>query len=272
MIEQLENFLSFLTELQDAIKKNKSKFISRSALRNQVESCSKSWLSKLSTRIRGDGFIDDQVLNGIDERFEKLLELATNNNRKSSYINLLNALPKEIQKTVLVPLIKQTKSTQNPLATAILSKIHSNLSYDEEKKYFEEATRAASNECYKAATIMVWCAIIDRLRKVIEKSGLENFNKMSKQLKARKTGYYKHFSKEFNLAQTNELQEVFDKDLITILSAMVNLDLNELKATLHLFDVRNHCAHPSSYIMDELAYINYLNEVLKLILANPSFK
>lgn len=272
MVEQLERFLSSLAELQEATKKNKSAFISRSALRNQVTACCKSWLSKLSTQIRGDGFIDDQILNSIDEKFEKLLELAGSNNRKNSYASLLNILPKDIQKGVLVPLIKKAKTTQNPLATAILAKIYSNLSFEDEKKYFEEAARAASAECYKAATVMVWCAAIDRLRKIVDGLGLKNFNKKSKELKARKTGYYKHFSKEFNLIQTNELPEVFDRDLITVLSAMVNLDLNELKAILHLFDVRNHCAHPSSNTMDELAYINYLNEVLKLILANPKFQ
>ena len=125
MVEQLERFLSSLAELQEAIKKNKSVFISRSALRNQVTTCCKSWLSKLSTQIRGDGFIDDQVLNPIDEKFEKLLELASNNNRKNSYAGLLNILPKDIQKGVLVPLIKKAKTSQNPLATAILAKIYS---------------------------------------------------------------------------------------------------------------------------------------------------
>ncbi len=271
MVEQLERFLSSLAELQEAIKKNKSDFISRSALRGSVADCGKFWLGKLSTQIRGEGLIDDQILNAIDEKIEKLLELTSNNNRKNSYLGLLNALPKEIQKGVLVPIIKKTKTAQNPLAASILSKIYSSLSSDEERKYFEEAARAAASECYKAATVMVWCAAIDRLRKVVEKLGLKNFNKTSKQLKARKTGYYKRFSKEFDISQTNELPEVFDKDLITVLSAMVNLDLNELAAIIHLFDVRNHCAHPSSYVMDELAYINYLNEVLKLVLSNPKF-
>lgn len=272
MVEQLELFLSSLAELQEVIKKNKSAFISRSALKNQAKNCCKFWLGKLSTQMRGDGFIDDQILNTIDEKFEKLLDLAENNNRKNSYKTLLSILSKEIQKTVLVPLIKRARTTQNPLAATILSKIYSSISSDDEKKYFEEAARAASSECYKAATVMVWCAVIDRLHKVVEKLGLNNFNKESKKLKARKTGHYKYFSKEFNLVQTNELQEVFDKDLITVLSAMVNLDLNELKAIIYLFDIRNHCAHPSSYIMDELAYINYINEVLKLVLANPKFQ
>ena len=255
MIEQLERFLSSLTDLQEAIKKNKSAFVSRAALRTQAKSCCKSWLN-ISTQLRGDGFLDDQTLNLIDEKLEKILELTDSNNRKVSYTKLLAPLPKEIQKLVLVPLIKKSKTAQNPLTAAILSKIYSSLNSDEERKYFEEAARAGASQCYKAATVMAWCAAIDRLRKVVEKLGLNNFNKMSKQLKARKAGHYKHFSKEFNIKQTNELQEVFDKDLITILSAMVNLDLNELKAVLHLFEVRNHCAHPSTYEMDELAYTN----------------
>jgi len=204
MIEQLERFLSSLVELQEALKKNKSDFVSRSTLRDQVKTCCKFWLGKLSTQIRGEGLIDDQIINSIDEKLERLLELTASNNRKKSYSNLLNILPKEIQKEVLVPIIKKAKTSQNPLASAILLKIYSNLSSEDEKKYFEEAARAAANECYKAATVMVWCAVIDRLRRVVEGLGLKEFNKTSKQLKTRKAGYYKYFSKEFNLTQTNE--------------------------------------------------------------------
>lgn len=84
MVEQLELFLSSLAELQEAIKKNKPAFISRSALKDQAKNCCKFWLGKLSTQMRGDGFIDDQTLNTIDGKFEKLLDLAENNNRKRS--------------------------------------------------------------------------------------------------------------------------------------------------------------------------------------------
>ncbi len=272
MVEQIESFLSSLAELQEAIKKNKSAFVSRAALKEQTQKCCKLWLGKLSTQIRGRGLIEDQILNIIDEKFERLIELAENTNRKKSYIALLSIIPKEIQKTVLIPLIKKAQSSQNPLTVTILSKIYSNINSEEEKKFFEEAATAAASECYKAATVMVWCVVIDRLRRVVEKLGLISFNSESKKLNTRKTGFYKRFSKEFNISQTNELQEIFDKDLITVLSSMVNLDLNELKAIIYLFDIRNSCAHPSSFIMDELAYINYINEALKLVLSNPKFK
>ena len=119
---------------------------------------------------------------------------------------------------------------------------------------------------------MVWCAVIDRLRKLVEKIGLDVFNKTSRQLKAKKKGFYKRFSKEFTLSLRNELQEIFDRDLIIVISAMVDLDFNEVRAIFHLFDTRNNCAHPSNYIMDEFAYINYLNEVLKLVLDNSKLK
>lgn len=269
MIEQLESLLSSLAELQESIRKNKSAFVSRSALKDSAKATCKQWLGRISTQIRSEESVSDQTLNEIDQQFEKILDLANGNNRKNSYISILRPLLKQIQQEILVPIIKRSNSAANPLLIGILAKIYSLVSSQEEKDYFEESARAASTNCHKAATVMAWCASIDRLRKVVESHGLKSFNKMSKKLKAKTTGYYKSFSRDFNLTQTNELQEVSDRDLIIVLSGIVNLDLNEIKAILHLAEVRNHCAHPSSYVMDELAYTNYLNETLKLLLTNP---
>jgi len=269
MVEELEKFLAGVVDLQEAIKKNSSPIIAKSDLKQKALGVCKTWLHSLSAKIRGSSLLDDQLINVIDADFEKLFEISSANNRKTSYLKILKELPKNIQKTILVPLIKKANTSQNFLAQAILNKIYESVADVDEKSYFEEAAKAASCQCYKAATVMVWCAVIDRLQKLIEKKGLKEFNKTSKTLKNKQSGFYKRFSKEFNISMSNELQEVFDRDLIFILSAMVNLDINEINAILHLFDTRNHSAHPSDYKIDELAYTNYLNEVLKLVITNP---
>jgi hypothetical protein len=269
MIEELEKFLAGLVDLQEAIKKNSSAIIAKSDLKQKSLNVCRVWLHTLSTKIRGSSLVDDQLINSIDAEFEKLFEISSSNNRKTSYQKLLKELPKNIQKTILVPLIRKEQTNQNSLAQAILNKIYESVTDIDEKTYFEEAAKAASCQCYKAAIVMVWCAVIDRLQKLIETKGLSVFNKTSNILKKKQSGFYKRFSKEFNISMSNELQEVFDRDLIIVLSAMVNLDINEISAIIHLFDTRNHCAHPSDYKVDELAYTNYLNEVLKLIIINP---
>jgi hypothetical protein len=269
MIEELEKFLAGVVELQEAIKKNSSPIVGKADLKQKALGVSKSWLHSLSTKIRGLNVVDDQLINAIDADFEKLFEISSANNRKTSYIKIIKELPRNIQKTILVPLIRKSNTNQNSLAQVILNKIYEVVNDVDEKSYYEEAAKAASCGCYRAATVMVWCAVIDRLQKFIERKGLKEFNKISKILKAKQSGFYKRFSKEFNVSMSNELQEIFDRDLIFVLSAMVNLDINEINAILHLFDTRNHSAHPSDYKIDELAYTNYLNEVLKLIINNP---
>lgn len=269
MIEELEKFLAGVVDLQEAIKKNSSAIIAKSDLKQKSLNVCKVWLHTLSTKIRGYSLIDDQLINTIDAEFEKLFEISSSNNRKTSYQKLLKELPKNIQKTILVPLIRKEQTNQNFLAQVILNKIYESVTDVDEKTYFEEAAKAAFCQCYKAAIVMVWCAVIDRLQKLIETKGLSVFNKTSKTLKKKQSGFYRRFSKEFNISMNNELQEIFDRDLIFVLSAMVNLDINEINAITHLFDTRNHCAHPSDYKVDELAYTNYLNEVLKLIITNP---
>lgn len=269
MVEELEKFLAGVVDLQEVIKKNSSAIVARSDLKQKALAVCKTWLHSLSAKIRGFSVIDDQLINTIDAEFEKLFEISSANNRKTSYQKILKELPKNIQKTILVPLIRKSNVNQNSLAQAILNKIFEVVTDVDEKNYFEEAARAASCQCYKAAIVMVWCAVIDRLQRLVEQKGFNVFNKTSKTLKKKQSGFYKRFSKEFDISMSNELQEVFDKDLIIVLSAMVNLDINEINAILHLFDTRNHSAHPSDYKVDELAYTNYLNEVLKLIITNP---
>jgi len=269
MVEELEKFLGWVVDLQDAIKKNSSPIVARSDLKQKALGVSKVWLHSLSTKIRGSNLVDDQLINAIDADFEKLFEISSANNRKTSYIKILKELPKNIQKTILVPLIRKSNISQNSLAQAILNKIYDIVTDPDVKSYFEEATKVASCQCYRPAVIMVWCAVIDRLQKLVEAKGLKEFNKMSKTLKAKTSGVYKKFSREFNVSLSSELQEIPDRELILVLSAMVTLDINEIDAIFHLLDTRNHSAHPSDYKIDELAYTNYLNEVLKLIISNP---
>ncbi|MFZ2039022.1 MAG: hypothetical protein WAV11_03760 [Minisyncoccia bacterium] len=271
IIEELENFISDVVNIQELIKRNSSLIIAKSDIKQKVLALSKVWLHNLSTKIRGSNLVDDQVINVIDSEIEKLLEISSANNRKTSYIKILKELPKNIQKTILVPLIRKTNSNQNSLAQAILNKIYAVISDPDEKSYFEEATKVASCQCYRAATVIVWCAVIDRFQKIIEKKGLDEFNKTSKILNAKKSGFYKRFSKEFNVTISNELQEIFDRDLIYVLSAMFNIDINEITAILRLFETRNYAAHPSDYKIDELVYTNFLNEVFKLVISNPKF-
>lgn len=267
MVEAVEQFLVEATDLLKDLRGNKSAYISKKKIRNKASQTSKKWLQHISPGLRGTTNLADDVLNSLDSKFERSIELANSNNRKGTYIKLLSPLPKEIQRDVLIPLIKATPGTS--LLDGASAKVFSLTRSPEEKQYFEEAFRAAKAGCYKAATVMSWCAAVDRLQSVVKKHSLARFNQASKTLKAQTTGFYKWFSKEFNFTLDSDLQEVADKDLITVISGMVSLDHDVTRKIWVLLDTRNSCAHPSSYAIEELSFVHFTNEICNLVLGNP---
>lgn len=270
MVQEIENFIERLGNLVSKIKQNKSTFISRKVLKDEINSVSSVWLRRISTGLRTESSLEEEEVNKVDATIESILELTVGNNRKSSYLNFLNPLSKNLQKNILIPLIRTNRSSA-PMWEGTANKILKIIVSGEEKSYYEESFRAARTNCYKAAIVMTGCAIIDRIRRLIISKGLPAFNQVSKKLKNTKTGFYSRYNSEYNIKLENELQDVFDTNLVTVLSGMVSLDLNQLKAILNLLGTRNSCAHPSAYVVEEITYAFFLNEVYNLILNNPKF-
>jgi hypothetical protein len=268
MIKETERFIVQLSELLLLIRANRSEFVSKQNLRHKLTAVSKKWLQELTPHIRASGKIADAVVNELDSTFERILSLAGSNNRKKSYVKHLKDATQVLQQSVLVPLIKSTPTTS--LLDGITAKVLAQNLSAEQKNYLKEAFVAARAGCFKAATVMTWCAIIDRLRSFVLSKGLGVYSQTSTALKQNGTGFYKYFKNEVNITMENELQEIFDRNLIIVISGMNNaLDINQAKALLGLFDKRNSSAHPSATVVDELAFASFLNELNALVFTNP---
>jgi len=268
MVNETERFSVQLSGLVAKIRANGSKVISRKGLRAQSTAISKRWLQHLSPRIRATGRVDDSTLNQLDSSFEKVLSLSSSNNRKNSYLKLLRSAAQSIQQSVLVPLIKTAPTTS--LFEGVAVKVLTQQLSTEQRQYIEEAFTAARAGCFKASTVVTWCAAIDKLRSFVLVQGLDVYSHTSATLKQNGTGFYKHFKNEVSISTENELQEIFDRNLIIVISAINNaLDVNQAKALLGLFDRRNASAHPSATVVDELAFTSYLSELNNLVFANP---
>jgi hypothetical protein len=269
MVKATERFSVQLSEVLTTVRANSSQYVSKEGLRQKLSAISKKWLQELSPRLRATGNIRDIVVNELDSTFEKILMLAGSSNRKTSYVRHLRDATQVIQQSVLVPLIKSspTSSLLDGIAAKVLVQ---NLSV-EQKNYLDEAFTAARAGCFKAATVMTWCAAIDRLRSFVLSKGLDVYSQTSTALRQNNNGFYKYFKNEVNITMENELQEIFDRNLITVISGMDNaLDINQAKALLTLFEKRNSSAHPSATVVDELAYASFLNELNTLVFANPN--
>jgi hypothetical protein len=269
MVKETERFIVQLSELLSKVRANRSEFISKQGLRSKLGAISKKWLQEFTSHIRASGEIEDTIINELDSTFERILTLAGSNNRKTSYVKQLRDAIQVLQQSVLVPLIKSTPTTS--LLDGITAKVLAQNLSVEQQTYLEEAFTAARAGCFKAATVMTWCAAIDRLRAFVLAKGLNVYSQTSTALKQNGTGFYKYFKNEVNITMENELQEIFDRNLIIVISGMNNaLDINQAKALLGLFDRRNSSAHPSATVVDELLFASYLNELNTLVFANPN--
>jgi hypothetical protein len=268
MVKETERFIVQLSELATRVRANSSEYVSKQGLRRKLTSISMRWLQELSPHIRANGRVQDSVVNEVDSTFEKILMLSGSSNRKASYVKHLRDATQVLQQSVLVPLIKSTPTTS--LLDGIAAKVLAQNLSVEQKSYLEEAFTSARAGCFKAATVMTWCAAIDRLRSFVLVKGLDVFSQTSVALRQNNNGFYRHFKSDVNITMENELQEIFDRNLIIIISGMNNaLDINQARALLNLFDKRNSSAHPSANVVDELAYAGFLSELNTLVFANP---
>lgn len=101
--------------------------------------------------------------------------------------------------------------------------------------------------------------------------GLGKFNATSVQLKSQDSGRFKRFTKEFKVTTLNELQEVFDTDLIWVLEGMELIDANQGDRLRTCFQYRNQSAHPGEAPINDLHLNAFFSDVVEIVLKNPKF-
>lgn len=137
--------------------------------------------------------------------------------------------------------------------------------------YLSEAVASAEAGYLRAAIVMGWCAAVDRIQKKLLAIGLDKFNKASAQMKRQTAGRFKRFNKQFSVATLNELQEVFDGDLLLVLEGMQMIDSNQGDRLRSLFQYRNQSAHPGSAPIGEVHVTAFFSDIVEIVLAGPAF-
>ena len=118
---------------------------------------------------------------------------------------------------------------------------------------------------------MGWCAAMDHVQKKLLMLGLDKFNATSSSLKKQESGRFKRFTKEYKVTTLNELQEVFDNDVIWILEGMQLLDANQGDRLRTCFQYRNQSAHPGEAPIADPHLAAFFTDVVEIILANSKF-
>jgi hypothetical protein len=268
IIGTLERFRDRLQALRKAIKALTSDRVSTRELRQEADAIASMWVEELRSPLEHRYKLDSDVIKHTADQMKRLHILSRPNNRKSSYVTVLSAVLRGFNDKLILP-IKQTASHIEKVLD--LAKLIPELPKGEESEYLQEAVECAAAGHSRAAIVMGWCCAIDRLQRKIVSLELGSFNAASRNLKARRSGKFKRWNKEFSISTMSELQAVFDTDLIVVLEGMGLLDGNEAQRLETCFQYRNHSAHPGHAPIHEAHVVSFFTDITSIVLQNPQF-
>lgn len=267
---KLKDYLNNLLETKKIISDSKVVQVSSSKEKSMVNSISEIWFESYSKDLNIYG-IDDKTIDKYDSLFKKLLCLSIKSSRRSTYNDCLEKICKDFAEEIIVPLqIQKTSKKSDNYGKEILELLD-RIQDDDENEYLREALGCWESNYLKAATVLIWCAAIDRIHKVIESNGFELFNQTSIAMSDAKIGRFKRFNKQYSISSISELRMVFDNDILWIIEGMGLIDSNEKNRLSSCFDMRCHSGHPGAAPITKYNVISCFSDVVEIIFSNPKF-
>jgi hypothetical protein len=265
----LEELEGRLRQLRKAVDENPSDRISRMAVRGEAAAIADLWVEKLRSPLEYRFKLPKETIEAYASGFKRLHVLSRPNNHKSSYLAAINSLLKKFKDRLVLPVQQFSEATEQVLD---LFNLVRGLSDAAESAYLREAIECAARGYRRASIVMGWCAAVDRIQRKIQSLGLDKFSQASGAMKGQTSGRFKRWNKEFNVSTLNELQEVFDADLIWICEWMGLLDSNQGDRLRDVcFMYRNQSAHPGQAPIEDAHLVAFFTDINAIILTNPKF-
>ena len=208
------------------------------------------------------------ILQRYNEGFSRLIRLSTPNNRKSSYLDVLDGLKANFRDELIIPL--QTKA-EVPFQPSLLEEMLKDLPNPEENAYLKEAIECTRYGLYRGAAVLGWCAAIDRIHLCIEKAGFIKFNITSVQMHGETKGRFKKFSSTQSVGSLSELREVFDTVVLWVIEGMGFIDVNQHMRLRSCFELRSQCAHPGEAPITEYNLLSFFSDINEIVFKNGKF-
>lgn len=268
LLESLKRLHTDLLSLKKSIGYETSKAISKKSLRDWSEQIGTSWFSGLADELAVNGTVQNSIVQAYSDNFGKLIKISSPNNLKASYLVILSDLCKKFRDDLILPVQKNPITLKN---ASLLTKMLAGLSNPEEDIYLKEAINCASREYYRASVVLGWCAAIDRIHRIIEKTGFANFNVTSASMASQIQGRFKKFNSPQNISSLSELREVFDTVVLWVIEGMQLVDSNQHTRLKGCFDLRCQCAHPGDAPVTEFNLLSYFSDLNEIIFRNPKF-
>lgn len=268
ILEKLRKLEERLRKLRSDIKTLRVKRVSRNDLRQEAESAADFWVEELRSPLEHRFKMSSDIVAKYAEAFKKLHILSRPNNLAKSYVECLNGLLKRFKDDLILPI---QQSDEPITGNAQLSEIVGKVQDGTVSEYLVEAVSCAQDGHKRAGIVMGWCAAVDQIHKKLVMLGLDKFNVTSTRMKQQDSGRFRRFNKEFKVTTLNELQEVFDTDLIWVLEGMELIDSNQGDRLRTCFQYRNQSAHPGDAPINEHHLAAFFSDIVDIVLTNPKF-
>jgi len=269
ILERLAAFERDLRALRASVRRQPRDRVSHQSDRDEADRLATYWVEELRSPLEHKFMLATEVIADMSELMKRLHVLSRPNNRKSSYEDVLKKALSNFKNRFVLPIQQATFEVESLFD---LRKLVTQLSDAEDSEYLQEAVDCANAGFRRAAVVLGWCAVVDRMQRKIQSLGFASFNAASVGLKNQSTGKYKRWNKNFSISSLSDLQEVFDRDLVIVIEAMGLLDGNEAE---RLYDVdlrwRNQSAHPGSSPIEDPHVVAFFTDIVRIVLASPTF-
>lgn len=270
ILEQLRDFERELRTLKKSLASLNTKTVNRKTHQEQARNLATVWVEEIHPLLSRSFDIPTDIITKTHDHVERLFVLSRPNNLVTSYIKTIDAILSGFKDRYILPIQVSNNTLDGmPHLTGLLN----SLEHAEENEYLQEAIKCAEHGFHRAAIIMGWCAVIDRLQLKVISIGYEEFNKASTKLKKSDKGKYKWWNKGQTVDTLTDLQRIFDNDLIIIFEGGLDIfDGNEADRLKILFEYRNQSAHPGNAPIDEPHIVAFFHDIVEIIFTNPKLE
>jgi hypothetical protein len=270
IIEKLEILRAKLKQLKKDVSAIPGDRVCRKGAMSLADEIATYWVEELRSPLEHKVKLDSALIQETANNMKQLHVLSRPNNHKKSYLKTINIILRKFDDKYVLP-IKQGYSEEINQSSN-LHELIPDLATPEESEYLKEAFDCAASGFKRAAIVLGWCAVVNKIQEKLILIGLDEFNKTSTKLKNSTKGKYKFWKKEYSICSLSELQTVFDTDLIVILEGMELIDGNQAERLRTCFQYRNHSAHPGEAPIEEPNMIAFFSDINSIILNNEKFR
>lgn len=257
-----------LDQLNKDLTRSGIKYISRKGTQQAVQSITTKWFEEIEPIIHQFGVLEE-TRKKYNRLFSQLLELSLKVSWKKTYLKIIEQILSDFKKHFILVVMK---SVGQITSTADFAKILENVT-EKEKEYLNEALGCARHRFFRGSIILAWSAAINRMQRLVEKLGLNEFNRKSKEMKNISSGRFKRFNKSFNVHSLSELRAtVFDRDLLWILEYWGLIDSNQHERLSICLTMRNNAAHPGEAPISEVNLASAFSDLKNIVFDNPQFR